>query len=150
MKLISKRLIHAPLERCFDLTRSIDVHTYTSRHIVGRAVGGKTSGLAEFDDTTTWSAKFFGLRFHLTTKVIKLNAPFAFSERLERGLFKRFEHDYTLRDLGNGVTELEDAFTFVSPLGFLGTFVDNNILKPVMQRTMESRLDDIKHLAEND
>jgi hypothetical protein len=150
MKLVSKRIIHASIEHCFDLTRSIDVHVYTSRGIAGKALTGKVLGLANLGDTTTWSARFFGVRFRLTTNVTLVQAPVAFSERLERGLFARFEHDYTLRDLGEGPTELEDAFTFVSPLGWLGSLVDRFILQRVMREFMESRLDDIKQLAETD
>jgi ribosome-associated toxin RatA of RatAB toxin-antitoxin module len=149
MTLKSKRVIHAPIQRCFDLTRSIDAHVYTARGISGKATKGKTSGLAELGDSTTWSAKFLGLRFKLTTKVTNTQEPFSFSERLERGLFKRFEHDYTLRDLGDGTTELEDAFTFVSPFGWIGATFDNFILQRVLRKVMESRLDDIKQLAEN-
>jgi hypothetical protein len=150
MTLKSKRVIHAPIQCCFDLTRSIDVHVYTARGISGKATAGKTSGLAELGDITTWSAKFFGLRFNLTTKIVSSHAPYSFSERLERGIFKRFEHDYTLRDLGEGVTELEDAFTFVSPFGWLGAAFDNCILQNVLRKVMENRLDDIKQLAENE
>jgi hypothetical protein len=146
MRLVSKQTIDAPLERCFDLARSIDVHVYTARGISGKAIAGKTSGLADLGDTTTWSARFFGLRFRVTTKVVTMKKPFGFSERLERGLFKRFEHDYALRDLGNGVTELEDAFIFESPCGWVGKLFDRFVLQKVMRETMESRLDDIKHL----
>ncbi len=148
MKLMSKRTIRASMQRCFDLTRSVDVHVYTSQRIAGKAIAGKTSGLAELNDTTTWSARFFGVRFTLTTKVNSVQAPFEFSERQGRGLFKRFEHDYTLRDLGDDYTELGDTFTFVSPFGWLGSLVDTFILQRVMCKVMESRLEDIKRLAE--
>jgi hypothetical protein len=148
MILKSSRIIRASVQQCFDLTRSIDVHIYTARSIAGKAVSGKTSGLAELGDVTTWSARFFGLRFALTTRVIALHAPYEFSERLEHGRFKTFEHVYSLHDLSNGTTELEDTFTFVSPFGLLGTLFDTYVLQQLMRRVMETRLDDIKHLAE--
>jgi hypothetical protein len=148
MILKSSRIIRASVQQCFDLTRSIDVHVYTARSITGKAVSGKTSGLAELGDVTTWSAQFFGLNFALTTKVITLQAPYELSEQLERGLFKKFEHVYSLHNLGDGTTELEDVFTFVSPFGWLGRLFDLCVLQKVMRHVMETRLDDIKRLAE--
>jgi hypothetical protein len=38
-------LIHAPIERVFDLSRSIDLHQQSMRHISEKAIAGKTSGL---------------------------------------------------------------------------------------------------------
>jgi hypothetical protein len=40
-----KTEIHAPIERCFDLARSIDLHQLSTAGTRERAVGGVTSGL---------------------------------------------------------------------------------------------------------
>lgn len=150
MKLVSTRTIHAPLERCFDLTRSVDVHVYTSRTIAGRAIGGKRHGLAALGDQTTWSARFFGIRCALTTEIQRCEAPHHLTDWLRHGAFLEFGHHYRLLELRTGQVELEDAFTFRSPGGWLGRVFDEWVLRPVMRRVMESRLDDIKRLAESD
>ncbi len=144
MQLIQHRSINAPIERCFDLVCSIRAHEATSS-IDGRAVAGKTSGLSDLNDVTTWSARFFGLRFKLATRVTSFNPPFSLTENLERGLLLEFGHVYSLRMLESGLVELEDRFTFRS---LLGAWFDALVLKPIMNRTMSARLDGLKELAE--
>ena len=149
MQLLQHRTIQAPIRRCFDLVRSIEAHEFTSS-VDGRAVAGKISGLAGFNDTTTWSARFFGWRFRLKTCVNNFDPPYIFSETLERGLLLEFAHVYSLRALENGLVELEDVFMFRSPFGILGALFDALVLKTIMARVMTARLDGLKRLAEGD
>jgi hypothetical protein len=144
MKLIASRIIHASPERCFDLLRDIDVHTFTSRTIQGKAIAGKTTGHSELGDSTTWSAKFFGLRFALQVKVTEYDRPRRLVESLERGLLLEFGHVYTCESLSSNQTCLTDCFCFRSPIGIFDTLV----LKAIMQRNLDRRLDDLKKLAE--
>ncbi len=144
MQLVQHCSINAPIERVFDLVRSIEAHETTSS-IDGRAVAGKTVGLSGLNDVTTWSARFFGLRFQLATRVTSFNPPFSLTESLERGLLLEFGHVYNLKLLESGLVELEDKFGFRSPLGAL---LDAWVLKPVMSRTMSARLNGLKELAE--
>jgi hypothetical protein len=144
MQLVQHQTVNAPIERIFDLVRSIQAHEATSS-IDGRAVAGKTSGLAALNDVTTWSARFFGLRFKISTRMTSFNPPFSLTENLERGLLLEFGHVYTLRSLESGLVELGDCFTFRSPLG---AFFDALVFKPIMSRTMSARLNGLKELAE--
>ena len=150
MKLVQHIVITAPIARVFDLVRSVDVHTATSSGIGGLAVGCRTSGLAEIGDVSVWSARFFGLRFKLATRVTALESPHHMTEILERGLFSEFGHIYTLRPLESGAVELTDAFHFRSPVGVIGALFDNLILKPVMTRAMNTRLEGLKRIAQSD
>lgn len=142
--------INAPKQRCFDLARSVDVHTLTARTISGKAVAGRVSGLSALGDWTTWSARFFGVRFRLTTEITALNAPNSFSDTLRSGLFTHFGHVYTFEDIGGGQTRFTDTFSFQSPFGLLGTFVDCIVLRGRMKVVDEARADDIKSLAESE
>jgi hypothetical protein len=146
MQLLQHRTINAPIERCFDLVRSIKAHEATSS-IDGRAVAGKTSGLSALNDVTIWSARFFGLRFQISTRVTSFNPPFSITENLERGLLLEFGHVYKLQVLESGLVELEDCFVFRSPLG---AWFDALVLKPIMTKTMSARLDGLKELGETD
>jgi ribosome-associated toxin RatA of RatAB toxin-antitoxin module len=150
LQLLQHIIIHAPIARVFDLVRSVDAHTATSSTIGGRAVAGKTTGLAEVNDVTTYSARFFGLRFSLATRVTAINSPHRIIETLERGLFQTFGHEYTLRPLEPDAVDLTDAFSFRSPFGFIGTLFDALILKPTMTRAMTARLEGLKRIAEGD
>ncbi len=55
-------LIEAPIRRCFDLSRSVEVHLLSNIHSGEQAlaVGGITSGLAGLAEQVTWRAKHFG------------------------------------------------------------------------------------------
>ncbi len=143
-------IINAPKERCFDLARSVNVHTLTARTISGKAVAGRVFGLSALGDWTTWSARFFGLRFRLTTEISEFDTPNSFSDTLRSGLFTHFGHVYTFEDIGGGQTRFTDTFSFQSPLGLLGALVDRVVLRGRMKAVDEARAGDIKRLAESE
>ena len=53
--------INAPIERVFDLARSIDLHKISTAHTNEQAIAGKTSGLIGMDESVIWRAKHFGI-----------------------------------------------------------------------------------------
>jgi hypothetical protein len=63
-------IIHAPIERCFDLARSVEVHLAGNVHCGEQAVaaGGVTSGLVGLGERVTWRAKHFGVWHQLTSR----------------------------------------------------------------------------------
>ena len=142
-------LIVAPIERCFDLTRSVDLHVASGAPLDGRAEDGLTSGLSGLNDETTWSARFFGIRFRVTTRVVAIDRPHSFQERIVTGLPKRFGHDYTFEATGDG-TRLTDRFTVESRFGPVGALVDRLYLRPKMEEALKHRLNFIKRIAESD
>ncbi len=150
VRLHTQIIIHAPQQRCFDLTRSVDVHTLTARPISGKAVAGRVSGLSGLGDWTTWSARFFGMRFRLTTEITAFDYPNGFSDTLRSGLFAHFGHVYTFEDRGGGQTRFTDTFSFQSPLGLLGALVDCVVLRGRMKAVDEARACEIKRLAESE
>ena len=68
--IILETFIHAPIERCFDLARDIDLHADSMKHTGEKAVAGKTSGLIGPGETVTWRARHFGVWQNLTSKII--------------------------------------------------------------------------------
>ncbi|WP_421978731.1 hypothetical protein [Roseivirga seohaensis] len=46
-------IIKAPVQRCFDLSRSIDLHQISTIETKERAIAGKTSGLIGLNETVT-------------------------------------------------------------------------------------------------
>lgn len=143
-------IINAPKQRCFDLARSVEVHTLTARTISGKAVAGRVSGLSALGDWTTWSARFFGMRFRLTTEITAFDGPNSFSDTLRSGLFTHFGHEYTFEDSGGGQTRFTDTFSFESPCGLVGAWVDKDVLRGRMKFVDEARAGDIKRLAESE
>ncbi len=73
--------IKAPIEICFDLARSIDLHKLSTKHTHEEAVAGITSGLIGLGETVTWRAKHFTLSTKITENAtfyrsLFLQAPF--------------------------------------------------------------------------
>ncbi|WP_185960106.1 hypothetical protein [Planococcus soli] len=48
--------IHAPISKCFDLARDVEVHTETTAKTKERAIAGVTTGLMEKGDCVTCEA----------------------------------------------------------------------------------------------
>ncbi|MEZ5054891.1 MAG: hypothetical protein R2807_09075 [Chitinophagales bacterium] len=87
-------IVNAPIERCFDLSRSIEIHKISMAHTKEEAVAGRTSGLIEDGESVTWQAYHFGVTQFLTSKISNFNKPFSFRDTQTKGIFNRFEHDH--------------------------------------------------------
>ena len=102
MALNETTLIRAPIERCFDLERSIDLHTKTTQRTGERAIAGVTSGLIGLNEEVTWSARHLGLTQTMTVRITAVDRPRYFQDRMVRGAFRFFEHDHFFADRGGG------------------------------------------------
>lgn len=142
--------ILAPPERCFDLARSVDLHAASAEAIHGAALAGRTSGLAGLHDQTTWVARFFALRFRLTTRITEFERPHGFSDVMCDGRFAYFGHRYTFETVAVGQTLMTDQFSFESPGGPLGTLFDRAVLRRRMRTVLDARALYIKRVAESD
>lgn len=145
----SELFIAAPRERVFDLARSIDLHQRTLEHTSERAVGGRTSGLIEMDETVTWRARHFGVTQHLTSRITGFDRPRWFRDEMVRGAFAWMEHDHWF-DEAEGGTVLRDRFRFAAPLGPLGRIAETLVLGRYMTRFLETRNAVLKRIAESD
>jgi ligand-binding SRPBCC domain-containing protein len=149
IRLRGRIAIFAPRERCFDLARSVEAHAHSSRLIDGRAVAGRTTGLSELGDCTMWSARFFGVRFQLSTRIAAFDRPHYFSDMLCGGLFSDFAHGYFFELDGAGRTIMRDDFEFQSHGGPLSSAFDTLALKRRMQAVASARLLFLKRVAES-
>ena len=139
--------VRAPAARCFDLTRSVDLHVDASTEISARAVGGRCTGLSRQGDATVWSAHFFGVRFPMTTRIENYLYPQRFGDRMIRGV-RRFAHAYRFRSLPDGGCLLSDELIVEAPGGFLGRPVEAFYLRRRMDGLVRRRLEHIKAVAE--
>lgn len=141
--------IHAPPERCFDLSRSIALHVASTRQTGERAVGANASGLLGLGEEVTWSARHFGIRQTLTSRITVFDRPHHFRDSMVAGAFRRFNHDHFFAARGED-TEMRDVFDFTSPLGPLGRLADVLVLERYLRRFLETRNEEIKRVAESD
>jgi ligand-binding SRPBCC domain-containing protein len=150
IRLRTEILILAPVARCFDLARSVDLHQDAAEPIDGRAVAGRVTGLSELADCTTWLARFFGLRFSLTTCITRFEAPYDLSDVQCRGLLTHFGHDYAFHALSPRQTMMTDDFFFQSPLGMLGAASDRLVLRRKMRHVARWRVSFLRRVAESE
>ena len=142
-------VIAAPVERVFDLARSIDLHARSLEHTAERPVAGRTSGLIGMDETVTWSARHLGVRQRLTSRVSAFDRPRYFQDVMVRGAFAWFEHDHFFTPAPGGGTVLRDVFRFAAPLGVLGRIVEHLVLRRYMTDFLRVRNDVIRRVAEH-
>ena len=141
--------IAAPVERVFDLSRSIDVHKKSLAHTNEQAVAGTTSGLIQQDETVTWKAKHLGKIRVMKVKISSMTAPQSFTDELVNGDFKEMKHEHHFKPIKNG-TLMIDLFSFESPYGSLGKMVNYIFLKRYLRKLLERRNLAIKEFAETD
>ena len=140
-------IIRAPVERCFELARDIDVHTAATGALKHRAISGVTSGLINLGEEVTWEASFFGVRQHLTSRIVAMDEPHMFTDEMQRGPFKRWCHTHLFEPHESG-TRMSDRVEFASPLGPLGALFDLLFLKSYLTRFLIEHNADIKNMAE--
>jgi ligand-binding SRPBCC domain-containing protein len=139
--------INAPIETCFDLARSIDLHMAGTEATGERAVGGVTSGLIGLNQEVTWRAKHFGIWQHLTSKITSFDRPSYFRDTMRSGAFRRFDHHHYF-EATNGTTIMTDVFDYESPFGLLGKLVDSIFLKRYMERLLRKKNEVLRSAAE--
>ena len=144
-------LIPAPIERCFDLARSVEVHLAGNVHWGEAAVAeaGVTSELVELGERVTWRAKHFGLRFRLTSEITAMDRPAYFQDRQIRGPFRSMVHDHFFRSLPGAATEMKDVFSFTAPVPLLGYLVEVALLRRYMDALLRERNAVLKRIAES-
>ncbi|HYD22568.1 MAG TPA: SRPBCC family protein [Flavipsychrobacter sp.] len=140
--------INASAQKCFDLSRAVDIHLQSTRHTSERVVAGRSSGLFELGDVVTWEAKHFGIKQRLTVKITKMEAPHFFEDVMQKGAFKSMRHEHHFEEKG-GKTIMKDVFCYETPLGIAGNIFDALVLKRYMTRFLILRNEVIKKVAEN-
>lgn len=142
--------VAAPPERCFDLSRSVEVHVASTRSTGEQAVAGVTSGLLGPGDQVTWRARHLGVWQHLTSRISAYDRPRHFRDSMVRGAFRRFDHDHFFEADGQGGTVMRDVFDFSAPLGPVGAVVAHLFLTRYMRGLLAARNRMIQRLAEGD
>jgi ligand-binding SRPBCC domain-containing protein len=139
--------INAPIEKVFNLSRSIDLHMESTKKTGEHATGGRMSGLIGLGETVTWRAKHFGVWQNLTSKITEYNYPSFFVDEMVSGAFKSFRHEHYFV-WTDGQTIMKDTFVFESPFGVLGKLFNWLILKRYMTGFLIERNRIIKLAAE--
>jgi ligand-binding SRPBCC domain-containing protein len=141
--------VAAPIERVFDLCRSIDLHRKSMAHTDEEAVAGTTSGLIELNETVTWKARHLWKTRVLKSKITAMKRPLSFTDEMMGGDFKSMKHEHHFKAIDNG-TLLIDVFNFEAPYGQLGRLVNQFFLSRYLKNLLELRNNVIKEYAESE
>lgn len=147
--IILKTKIDATIERCFDLSRSIDLHTKSMVHSNEKAIVGVTNGLINLNETVTWEGRHFGMLWKHQSIISEMQFPVYFIDEMLTGAFKYFRHLHKFHT-ENGYTIMEDELIFSSPFGLLGKIIDSLFLKNYMEKLIINRNKFLKEVAENE
>jgi ligand-binding SRPBCC domain-containing protein len=141
--------IDAPLQRCFDAARDLDLHAESLAHTNEVAVGGRTSGLIGLGEEVTWRGRHFGVYQKFTSKITAFDPPHYFQDSMQRGAFQSFVHDHFFFSAGTSTgTTMKDVLLFAAPFGVIGRLTELFVLRRYLERLLKSRAAMIKDAAE--
>jgi ligand-binding SRPBCC domain-containing protein len=139
--------INAPIERVFDLSRSISLHHISMESTNEKAIAGITSGLINENETVTWQARHLFKTRYFTSKIIKMERPSVFIDEMIKGDFISFHHEHHFKSAENG-TIMIDLVSFETPYGNLGKIANRLFLRSYIERFLTKRNNVIKEYAE--
>ncbi len=137
--------IAAEPDVCFDV--SIDVGVHLAASPTERVVGGVRAGRMRLGQHVTWSARHFGIRWRMTSKIVEYERPHMFVDEMQQGPFGRWRHRHILEKTSYG-TRMIDHVSFASPFGPLGRFVDALVLERYMTRLLREHNAHVRAVAE--
>ena len=139
--------IAAPVERVFDLCRSIELHVKSMADYREQAVAGTTMGLINLNETVTWKAKHLMRTRVLKVEITAMERPFFFSDEMKKGDFKKMKHEHHFKRVDNG-TLMITVFNYDVPFGNLGKFINTLYLFNYLEKILDHRNQFIKQYAE--
>ena len=143
-------VIHAPIERCFDLALNLDLHMASiANETHERAIAGRTSGIIKLGEQVTWEGRHFWVKFHHTSLIDAMTRPTHFRDSMVKGAFASFHHDHYFEH-ENGATTMRDVIQCAAPLGPLGRIAEVVALRAHILKLIRNRNGMIKRVAESD
>lgn len=152
VELVQQMTIAAPVERCFDLARSVEVHLADNVHWGAQAVasGGVTTGLVGLGEEVVWRAKHFRVWHTLSSRIEAFDKPHYFREVMVRGPFRRMSHEHAFQSAGADGTQMVSTFRFAAPIPVLGAMAERLFLRRYMEALLTERNTVIKRIAESE
>jgi ligand-binding SRPBCC domain-containing protein len=141
--------IDAPIDRVFDLSRSIDAHVASNTKAPERPVAGTTSGLIGLGEEVVWQARRFGITQRLHVRITAFDRPNSFTDEMVAGAFQSMKHIHRFTE-ECGVCIMTDEFNYRAPFGPLGRIVEWTMLTRFMRSFLIERNRVLKAIAESD
>jgi ligand-binding SRPBCC domain-containing protein len=141
--------IDAPVERCFLLSLSVDLHVASARSTHENARAVVADGTIGEGDTLTFRGNHFGVRWRHTSVIEKLRPHSYYRDVMIAGPFQHFEHDHHFARMDDG-TRMRDEIRFSASGGILGRLKARMFLRKQLKAFLAERNALIKRLAESE
>jgi ligand-binding SRPBCC domain-containing protein len=141
--------INAPVERCFLLSLSVDLHAAKTRSTQDKTVAGVAEGTIGEGDMLTFRGLHFGVRWRHTSLIETLRPHSYYRDVMIAGPFQRFEHDHHFAPMDDG-TRMRDEIRFSASGGLLGQLRTRMFLRKRLKAFLMERNSMIKRLAESE
>jgi len=141
--------IDAPVERCFLLSLSVDLHVASARSTRGEPVAESGHVMIGEGETLTFRGRHFGVRWRHTSLIETLRPHTYYRDVMIAGPFQHFEHDHHFAAMDDG-TRMRDEVRFSARWGFLGRLACRTFLRQRLKMFLMERNAMIKRLAESD
>jgi len=140
-------VIKAPIERCFDLARSVEAHIASTAKTAERVVEGRKEGLFELGESVTWEARHFGLRLRQGSTITRSERPHLLVDEGISGPLRGFRHVHQFV-FEHDATRMVDTFEFGLPWGLVGRVADRLVVERYLRRLLTERAAFLKAAAE--
>jgi ligand-binding SRPBCC domain-containing protein len=120
--------IDAPVERCFLLSLSVDLHLASARSSREHAVEGVTTGLISEGEMVTFRGRHLGLKLRHKSRIEVVRPYSYFRDVMVSGVFSHFEHEHHFAAMDDG-TRLRDEIRFTAPWGAIGRLATKILVK---------------------
>jgi ligand-binding SRPBCC domain-containing protein len=141
--------IDAPMERCFKLSASVDLHVVSAAASKEEAVDGVKTGIIGEGQTVTFRGRHFGLRLRHTSRIDRWRPCTYFRDTMVAGSFKYFTHEHFFAAMDDG-TRMNDEIRFSAPYGMLGRWATKLLVRRHLIALLVRRNQVIKRVAESE
>ena len=141
--------IDAPVERCFLLSLSVDLHVASARSPQSKPVAGSDQVIIGEGETLTFRGRHFGVRWRHTSLIETLRPHSYYRDVMIAGPFQHFEHDHHFAAMDDG-TRMRDEVRFCARWGLLGRLASKTFLRERLRTFLMERNAMIKRLAESE
>jgi ligand-binding SRPBCC domain-containing protein len=142
-------MIAAPVDRCFKLSTSVDLHLAAAHMTRDAVMEGATKGLLRQGETVKWRERHFGFNFTQKRCLEALRPYTYFRDVMVDGAFAVFQHEHYFAPMNDG-TRMRDELRFAAPMGLLGRIAEKFLLRNYLKKFLQRRNALLKQVAESE
>lgn len=141
--------INAPIERVFNLSRSLTLSKMAFKSAKEQLLSSSAANMVGAGETITLRAKHLGKTREITARVTDFTLPDGYTEEQIKGDLKSFRHEYHFKKVENG-TIMIDLVEYDGPRDLAGSIAGKFFLKSYFENNVKKKNDLIRQYAESE